>query len=155
MNNRLFRSRSDVMIAGVCGGLAHYLNIDATLVRLFFVLLAFVGNGIGALIYFLLWMIVPVEGQRNETSLQENVQSGSQEIANQTRAMGEDLRRMVRDPNPRIGLIVGGSLILLGFFYLLDNLGLPWLRWFDFDVLWPILLIVGGLALLLRQSRGE
>jgi phage shock protein C len=155
MNNRLFRSRTDVMIAGVCGGLAHYLNIDSTLVRLFFVLLAFVGNGIGALIYFLLWMIVPMEGQRNETTLQENVQSGSQEIANQTRAMGDDLRRMVRDPNPQIGLIVGGSLILVGFFYLLDNLGLPWLRWFDFDVLWPILLIIGGLALLLRQSRGE
>ncbi|MEJ2705982.1 MAG: PspC domain-containing protein [Anaerolineales bacterium] len=155
MNNRLSRSRTDVMISGVCGGLAHYLNINSTLVRLFFVLLAFVGNGIGALIYFLLWMIVPVEGQRNETTLQENVQSGSQEIANQTRAMGEDLRKMVRDPNPQIGLIVGGSLILVGFFYLLDNLGLPWLRWFDFDVLWPILLIVGGLALLLRQSRGE
>jgi phage shock protein C len=154
MNNRLFRSRTDVMIAGVCGGLAHYLNIDSTLVRLFFVLLAFVGNGIGALIYFLLWMIVPLEGQRNETTLQENVQSGSQEIANQTRAMGDDLRRMVRDPNPQIGLIVGGSLILVGFFYLLDNLSLPWLRWFDFDVLWPILLIVGGLALLLRKSRG-
>jgi phage shock protein C len=154
MNNRLFRSRTNVMIAGVCGGLAHYLNIDSTLVRLFFVLLAFIGNGIGALIYFLLWMIVPLEGQRNETTLEENVRTGSQEIASQTRAMGNDLRRMVREPNPQIGLIVGGSLILVGFFYLLDNLGLPWLRWFDFDVLWPILLIVGGLALLLRQSRG-
>jgi len=155
MNNRLFRSRTDVMIAGVCGGLAHYLNVDSTLVRLFFVLLAFIGNGIGALIYFLLWMIVPLEGQRGETSLQENVHSGSQEIAGQTRAMGNDLRRMVRDPNPQVGLIVGGSLILIGFLYLLDNLGLPWLRWFDIDMLWPILLIVGGLALLLRQRRGE
>jgi phage shock protein C len=154
MNNHLFRSHTDVMIAGVCGGLAQYLNIDSTLVRLFFVLLAFIGNGIGALIYFLLWIIVPLEGQRGETSLQKNVRSGSQEIASQTRAMGDDLRRIVRDPNPQVGLIIGGSLIMIGFFYLLDNLGLPWLRWFDIDVLWPILLIVGGLALLLRQRRG-
>jgi phage shock protein C len=57
---RLFRSRTDVMLGGVCGGLAKYLNVDPTIVRLVFVLLLFIG-GSGFWIYFVLWLITPVE----------------------------------------------------------------------------------------------
>ncbi|MCS6883246.1 MAG: PspC domain-containing protein [Oscillochloridaceae bacterium] len=60
---RLERSRSDVMIAGVCGGLARYLNIDSTIVRLVFVLLAFSGPAL--LIYPLLWLVMPRERPAN------------------------------------------------------------------------------------------
>ena len=57
---RLFRSRTDVMLGGVCGGLAKYLNVDPTVVRLIFVLLLFIG-GSGFWIYLVLWLITPVE----------------------------------------------------------------------------------------------
>ena len=57
---RLFRSRTDVMLGGVCGGLAKYLNVDPTVVRLVFVLLFFIGGG-GFWIYLVLWFITPVE----------------------------------------------------------------------------------------------
>lgn len=60
---RLERSRSDAMIAGVCGGLARYLNIDSTIVRLVFVLLAFSGPAL--LIYPLLWLVMPRERPAN------------------------------------------------------------------------------------------
>ena len=56
---RLYRSRRQRMLAGVCGGLAEYFNIDPTWVRLFFVLFFFLGLGILAIIYILLWIIVP------------------------------------------------------------------------------------------------
>jgi phage shock protein PspC (stress-responsive transcriptional regulator) len=46
------------MIAGVCGGLAEYFNIDATLVRVLFLLLAVFG-GTGLVIYVVMWIIVP------------------------------------------------------------------------------------------------
>ena len=46
------------MIAGVCGGLADYLGLDPTLVRLIFVLLAILG-GPGILIYIIMWILVP------------------------------------------------------------------------------------------------
>jgi phage shock protein C len=46
------------MIAGVCGGLADYFNIDATLVRVLFLLLAVFG-GTGLVIYLVMWIIVP------------------------------------------------------------------------------------------------
>jgi phage shock protein C len=48
------------MLGGVCGGLAEYFNLDPTIVRLLFVLLAFVTALFPALIlYFILWVIVP------------------------------------------------------------------------------------------------
>jgi phage shock protein C len=57
---RLYRSRKDRMIAGVCGGLANYFGIDPTWVRLLFVLLFFAG-GAAFLAYVILWLIVPLE----------------------------------------------------------------------------------------------
>jgi phage shock protein PspC (stress-responsive transcriptional regulator) len=55
---RLYRSRNNRQFAGVCGGLADYFNIDATLVRVLFVVLAVLG-GSGLLAYILLWIVVP------------------------------------------------------------------------------------------------
>jgi phage shock protein C len=55
---KLYRSRNQRMIAGVCGGLADYFNIDATLVRVLFLLLAVFG-GTGLVIYLVMWIIVP------------------------------------------------------------------------------------------------
>ena len=57
----LYRSRSDRMIAGVCGGLAKRFNISSTWVRLAFVLIVFLG-GAGFLLYLILWIIMPQEG---------------------------------------------------------------------------------------------
>ncbi len=55
---RLMRSTTDKMLAGVAGGLAEYLGVDATLVRLAFVILALAG-GPGLLIYLILWFVMP------------------------------------------------------------------------------------------------
>ena len=57
---RLYRSRTDRKLAGVCGGLAQYFNIDATLLRVLFVVLALLG-GPGLVIYLLMWILVPDE----------------------------------------------------------------------------------------------
>ena len=143
------------MIGGVCGGLGQYLGIDSTFVRLFFVLLAFAGNGIGVLIYLLLWIILPAEGRPRATSFEENVRMGSEEVADRARHIGDDLRNMVQDPHPQAALIIGAALIILGVVYLIDNLQLPWLQWLRFDIIWPLLLVLGGIALILRRGRGE
>lgn len=60
MENRLARSRSDRILGGVCGGLARYFGIDATIVRLVFVLAVL--SGLSPLIYVILWIIMPLEG---------------------------------------------------------------------------------------------
>jgi phage shock protein PspC (stress-responsive transcriptional regulator) len=58
---KLYRSRSDRMIAGVCAGLGRYLGIDPTVVRLVFVVLALLGVGSGVLLYILMMLIIPQE----------------------------------------------------------------------------------------------
>ena len=57
---RLDRSKKDRMICGVCGGIANYFNIDPTLVRLAFVLIA-MGAGSGILAYIIAAIIIPDE----------------------------------------------------------------------------------------------
>jgi len=55
---RITRSRKERMIAGVCGGLAEYLDVDPTVMRLLFVLASFV-NGLGVVAYLVLWFVAP------------------------------------------------------------------------------------------------
>jgi phage shock protein C len=55
---KLYRSRNERMIAGVCGGLAEYYNVDPTWVRLAFILFFFLG-GCAMFIYLIMWLIIP------------------------------------------------------------------------------------------------
>jgi phage shock protein C len=59
---KLYRSRNQRMLAGVCGGLAEYFNVDATLIRVLFLVLAVFG-GTGLVIYVVMWLIVPDESK--------------------------------------------------------------------------------------------
>ncbi|MBD0292744.1 MAG: PspC domain-containing protein [Jiangellaceae bacterium] len=57
---KLYRSTADRKLAGVCGGLAQYFDIDVTLIRVLFVALAVFG-GSGVVLYLAMWIIVPNE----------------------------------------------------------------------------------------------
>jgi len=158
MNARLYRSRTDRMIGGVCGGLGQYLGVDPVIVRLFFVLLALGGSGIGGLAYLLLWIIVPYEDQ-GEMTTSDAIRSGADEMAERARTLGSDLRSAARTRNPQAGLIIGAALVILGVMFLLQNmlemLDIFWLRWLNFATLWPLLLVAGGVVLLWRIAKGE
>jgi phage shock protein C len=141
---RIYRSVSDRMIGGVCGGLGVYLNIDPIFIRLLFVLLLF-GSDFGFILYILLWILIPEEGKAfgfKDESFGEKV-----------RSMGDDIQVAVTQPHPQAGLILGIGLILIGGLLFLERLDLAWLDWFNMDILWPVLLVVGGIALLFRQRR--
>ncbi len=56
----LRRSRSDRILGGVCGGIAHYFGVDPLLIRLIFIVAA-IAMGSGLLLYVLLWVLVPEE----------------------------------------------------------------------------------------------
>jgi phage shock protein C len=59
MAKRLMRSRNERVIAGVCGGLAEYFNIDPVLVRVIFAVVTLM-LGTGLLAYLILWVVVPL-----------------------------------------------------------------------------------------------
>jgi phage shock protein PspC (stress-responsive transcriptional regulator) len=144
-NVKLYRSTTDRMIGGVCGGLGVYLNIDPVFIRLLFILLLF-GSDFGFILYLLLWILIPEEGKsygfRDES------------FGDKVKSMGDDIQVAVTQPHPQAGLILGIGLIVVGGLLFVERLDLVWFDWFDFDVLWPVLLIVGGIALIFRQ-RGE
>lgn len=141
-NVKLFRSPTDRMIGGVCGGLGVFLNIDPIFIRLLFVLLLF-GTRFGFILYLLLWILVPEEGKAygfREESFEAKF-----------RSMGEDIQSSVSQPHPQSGLILGIGLIVVGGLMFLERLDIQWLQWFDFDILWPLLLVLGGIVLLFRK----
>ena len=57
---RLYRSKKNRMIGGVCGGIGEYFNVDPTLIRLVWILFLFAG-GAGLLAYIIAWIIIPLE----------------------------------------------------------------------------------------------
>jgi phage shock protein C len=149
MNTKLSRSHSDYMLGGVCGGIASYLKIDSTLVRLFFLVLM-VGQGSGLLIYLILWIIMPREDRIASSS-----EFTPDEFGNRARQVGQEFGDVMRQPNPKTIMYMGIGLILAGLFFFVSNLNLPWLHWINRDVFWPLLIIVAGIALLVRSLRKE
>lgn len=56
---RLYRSKKNRVLAGVCSGIGEYLEVDPTVVRLIWVILTLVSFGVGILAYILAWIIIP------------------------------------------------------------------------------------------------
>ena len=57
---RLFRSKKDRILAGVCGGIGNYFRVDPVIIRLIWAIFVFAG-GFGILAYILAWLIIPLE----------------------------------------------------------------------------------------------
>jgi phage shock protein PspC (stress-responsive transcriptional regulator) len=150
MGKRLFRSRTDYLLGGVCGGLGQYVGIDSNLVRLFFILL-FLASGSGVLVYLLLWVILPREGTGSETYA--NFQPS--DMGNRAQQIRDEVTDLVHQPNPKAIRWLGIGLVIAGLFTLLQNLHLPWLSFLNEDILWPAVLILAGAILLVRALRGE
>jgi phage shock protein C len=55
---RLYRSRANRILAGVCGGIGEYMNVDPTIIRVIVILVALV-YGTGILLYIIAWLIIP------------------------------------------------------------------------------------------------
>jgi phage shock protein C len=142
-NVKLYRSVSDRMIGGVCGGLGAFLNIDPIFVRLLFILLL-LGSNFGFLLYLILWIVIPEEGKAYGFK--------DDSAGDKVRSMVEDVQQAVTKPHPQAGLIMGVGLIVIGGFLFLDRLNLNWMNWINLDILWPILLIIGGVVLLFRKK---
>lgn len=134
--DRLYRSTTDKVIGGVCGGLGTYLNLDPVVVRILFVLLAVFG-GSGVLVYIILWIVIPEQKYTFGTKV------GEEEIGiNVNPGVAAD--PLVSDRRKNSSLIAGIALIAFGLLFLLDRL-IPMYDLWDF---WPLLLIAAGVLLI-------
>ena len=127
---RLCKSRKDKIVDGVCAGIAHYLNMDPTIVRLAFVVITLLGGGVLILLYVAGMIIMPRAGNESEEA--------SRSSAGRGYLLG-------------IVLVVIGALVLLGNFDVL-----PWQLWrwpIPWEIMWGIFLILIG-AMLMVSRRG-
>jgi len=159
VEKRLYRSRSDRVIWGVCGGLARYFNIDPTIVRIIAVLLVF-ANGVGILVYLILTIVVPLESSEVTTSkevIRENIEemkATASQIEHEIRstlAKKKDASEEASKARRRSFNILGITLIVIGILLLLASFNfLWWLRW---TYIWPLILIVIGILIILGTRR--
>jgi phage shock protein C len=117
------RSRTERVIAGVCGGVGRYLGLDPLLLRIAFIILA-LANGLGVIAYVVCWVAIP----------EERPDQPSVPAAHGRRETGR--------------LLVGGSLVVLGLVLLLDQLA-PDLD----QLFWPVAVIAVGVTVMLVGLR--
>lgn len=163
MERRLYRSRTQKVLAGVCGGLGEYFNVDPALLRVGFVVLSFV-NGLGIIAYLAMWLVFPRAVPQEEPTEQEATHPGRAEGAAGQPQTGEKEEPLFK-PRPQRAYWLGIILIGLGVFWLFKNanefvfetFGLPLFQpTFLFERVaaagWPIALIISGIVVLVMKS---
>lgn len=135
MAKRIYRSRKDSIIAGVCGGIAEYFDIDSTLVRILAILIVLLG-GVGVIAYIIAWIIVPLNPEQRTNSDHE-------EYSQEEKTVGSEYGNQNSYKHIWGGII----LIFLGLFFLLRS----FFPRFILVKLWPMILVVVGIVLILQS----
>lgn len=140
---RLYRSETNVVIAGVAAGLAEYLAIDPIVIRLLFILSLFFG-GFGVLVYLVLWILLPTKKHQaigTDAAIRENIE--------EIKMKAEEITHTVRANNAstRGRNVIAYIIIGIGVLFLLDNF-----NFIRFDLIWPFVLIGIGFLLLTKNN---
>lgn len=151
--NRLYRSSSNRMIGGVCGGLAEYFKIDALIVRILFVTFAVMFSGTGLPLYLLLWIFVPEREKPfvdHDDSIRQNVDDIKSTFRDwRDQAPGAWERRWQNTSSEDRMFIGGAILVSVGLLLLVRNVqALGFL-----NELWPLGVIAVGILILIHNLR--
>jgi phage shock protein C len=146
VTERLYRSRDDRMLTGVAGGVAELLDIDPSLIRIVWLLVAILTGGIALLVYIVMAIVVPERPVGLDSSAPPapgSAPAGGAPHADGTSSAG---RRSSRDPadRARAGFVIGAVLVVVGILFLIREL-IPAL---DLGLWWPIAAIALGILLI-------
>ncbi len=159
MEKRLYRSRTERVIWGVCGGLAKYFDIDPTIIRVIAILLIF-ASGFGILAYIIIAIIVPLEGSSVATPREavkeniEDIKASASELGNEIRSTfrkKEGESKQVDDVSDRRRTLLGFIVIIIGIVILIGMLDI--FHWFHWGILWAIVILVIGLLIIFSARR--
>jgi phage shock protein C len=152
---RLYKSRKNKVIDGVCGGLANYFNVDPVLVRIVFVLFFFLG-GSGLIAYIIGMIIMP----REPFEVEQEAEAEREPAGTSPKPLEEPAQQETGPASsPSAGsLIIGALLIIIGGFFLMRNFGFFsgfywWFRSHFWEYLIPGAIIVTGIALIVKGTE--
>jgi phage shock protein PspC (stress-responsive transcriptional regulator) len=152
MADRLYRSREDTVIGGVAGGVAEALDVDPSIVRVVWVLLAFLTGGVAALVYLIMLIVVPqapAGEAASGTGIPLMVSSGVTPAPSSGPVV--ERRAGTRRSSGGGGLVFGAILILVGAYFLVRE----YVPAIDLDVVWPVaVIVIGGLLVLTAMRPG-
>ena len=138
-NRPLKRIPSEGQIAGVCAGLAEYFELDVTLMRVIFVVLAFITGGGMILLYIILALVLPVSGSSY----------AGEDFSKKAHDLGSDLHKSKGVYYLRNYL--GFGLLVFGVWLLLVQFFPQWIV-FRWDFVWPVILIFVGFLIIIRKK---
>lgn len=175
MEKRLFRNEHDKVVAGVSSGLAEYLQVDITIVRLLFVLSTLFLAGGGIIVYIVMWIVVPVNNdplakmkkfneqfEKHKSAFDspfdapQNTSETKWNTPNTDFNTFNNMNSFQKPQSNDTGKTIGGLILLvLGFYFLLRQLDiLPhWLNIWKIYKLWPLALVAIGISLIFRNQR--
>ena len=157
MADRLYRSRDDTVIGGVAGGVAEALDVDPSIVRVVWVVLAILTGGVAALVYLIMLIVVPQAadaGERPPDGTAPPVATTTDGAAaiGTAPAVTVTRRARARRSGAGGGLVFGAILILVGAYFLVRE----YVPDVDLDLVWPVAVIVlGGLLVLTSMRSGN
>jgi phage shock protein PspC (stress-responsive transcriptional regulator) len=155
MNRRLYRSVADRRIGGVAAGTATYFDIDPSIARVLWLLLAFFSGGVFFVVYLVMWAVVPEEPYPTGAAAAGTAAPPSGEQGDEAPAATGTASPASWPPAGQAGsgpggrVILGAILIVIGAWFLAAEF-LPWLNW---DLVWPIGLVVIGVLVLATALR--
>ncbi len=149
-DKKLYRSRKDRMISGVCGGIGAFFGIDSVWVRILFVIITVFGHGGGVLLYIILAVIVPSK-ERIGGPLQDTIKEGAEELGSRARRLANNVREGFARRESKGTMILALLLILVGLWFLLVTLGWTWPGWLGSGLFWAVTLILLGGVMLWRK----
>jgi len=141
MNKKLYRSKKDQMIAGVCAGIGEYFELDPTLVRLAFILLSFAGGG-GVIAYIICAIVIP------EKPADYDYEKEEAEVFDKE---GNPVEKDPDSTQKKTKKIIGIGLLILGSMMLFDK----FFWWFDNGIIWGVAIVAIGGLLLFKPAKDE
>ncbi len=139
---KIYRSKTQKIIGGVCGGFGEYFDIDPVIIRIIWFILLL--GGVGLLAYIIAWIIIPIEpegfnyGKNEETKVEEN------------KGSTDDNARMLLG----IILVIVGLLFFMREFWYFDDVFEQIFR-FSWRYFLPALLITLGIYIIVQRSKNE
>lgn len=178
---KLYRSKTNRVVAGVAGGIGEYFNVDPVLIRIIFVALALI-NGLGVLIYLVFLFIVPNEQESDNmaekiASISAGLKKSEEKLAGKIKewtkssevkkTADEVLSKDISEKSEKLAderikdsgeswfkdkkRVVGFAVVIVGAISLLNTLFD--VSWFRWNIFWPTALIIVGFYLTIRKNK--